>query len=171
MTESKNELGSRLCSIVPKLWSFGFRLTRDKYVAEQLVQEACADWLDQRCYQSDSRTPLIGILSRMQAAWLAEETPCSQQVHDQRRQCNSGSPANSADDTGKLNLMRVGAISAIQNLSPLPRIVMLLVHAEGLTCLEAADVIGIPVMDIQRLILEARMAIGSGAELVDQVNE
>jgi RNA polymerase sigma-70 factor (ECF subfamily) len=168
MTASKNELGSLLSSIVPKLWSFAFRLTRDERVAEQLVQQACADWLDQRCYQSDLRTPLIGILSRMQAVWLAEETPCSQQAPDQRRPCNTSSPLNSADNTGKSKLLPVDAISAIQNLSPLPRIVMLLVHAEGLTCLEAADVIGIPVVDIQRLILEARMTIGSWAELADQ---
>ena len=70
-----------------------------------------------------------------------------------------------ANDTGKLEFVPADAISAIQNLSPLPRIVMLLVHAEGLTRQEAADVVGMPVRNVQQLILDARITIGSWARL------
>ncbi len=42
MSASKNDLGSLLSSLVPRLWSFAFRLAGDECVAEQLVQQACA---------------------------------------------------------------------------------------------------------------------------------
>jgi RNA polymerase sigma-70 factor, ECF subfamily len=165
MTASKDDLGSLLSSIVPRLWSFAFRLARNEYVAEQLVRQACAYWLEQDCYTADPRTPLIRILSCMQAMWLAEVHPCSQQAPDQHRLCGTRSVGNSANDTGKLEFVPADAISAIQNLSPLPRIVMLLVHAEGLTRQEAADVVGMPVRNVQQLILDARITIGSWARL------
>jgi hypothetical protein len=104
MTAGKNDMGSLLSSIVPKLWSFAFRLARDECVAEQLVQHACTYWIDQQCYKADARSPRIAMLSRIHAAGLGEATPCSQQAPDQHRRCGPRSPGNSADNTDKLKL-------------------------------------------------------------------
>jgi RNA polymerase sigma-70 factor, ECF subfamily len=163
MSASKNDLDGLLSSIIQKLWSFAFRLAGDEGVAERLVQHACANWVDQEFYKVDPRSPLIGILSRIHETWLAETTPCSQQAPEQARPCDTGSPRDFAQSAGKLRFLPGDAISAIQTLPALPRVVMLLVHAEGLTCLEAADVVGLPIANIQQLMLESRMTIGSWA--------
>jgi RNA polymerase sigma-70 factor, ECF subfamily len=171
MIASKNDADSRLSSIVPKLWSFAYRLARDERAAERLVQQACEHWFDQQCCKADSRSPLIAILARMQEIWLADAPPCSQQAPDTHRPCGARGLANAGNNAGALTFLPADGISATQNLSPLPRVAMLLVHAEGLSYLEAAEVIGLTVTDIQRLILEARLAIGSWVGVVDRANE
>jgi RNA polymerase sigma-70 factor, ECF subfamily len=170
MIASKKGTDSLLSSIVPKLWSFAYRLARDERAAERLVQQACEHWLDQRRCNGDSRSTLITILACMQAIWLADASRCSQPAADKDRPCGARGSRNAEYNAGALTFLPADGISAIQNLPPLPRVAMLLVHAEGLSYLEAAEVIGIPVTDIQHLILEARLTIGSWAGVVDRAN-
>jgi RNA polymerase sigma-70 factor (ECF subfamily) len=161
MIASKNGSVSPLSSIVPKLWSFAYRLTREERAAERLMEQACEHWCDQQRRNADTRSPLLAILGCMQEIWLANASHCGQQASDQHQPCDTRSRGNAADTAATLKRWPADAISAIQNLSPLPRVAMLLVHAEGLSYLEASEVIGIPATHIPRLILEARLTIGS----------
>jgi RNA polymerase sigma-70 factor, ECF subfamily len=152
--KSQDDLSYLPSSILPKLWSFAWRLCQNERGAEKLVLRACASWLSHENLSSRTTTPLIGIFSIICQTWLAENDERGKRVKllpkffwNRRRRPRG--------KIHKSETLPLDPIEAIQELPYLRRIAMILVYAEGLNRQEAADVLGVPLGRIEHLLQEA----------------
>jgi RNA polymerase sigma-70 factor (ECF subfamily) len=160
MKASLGDLDCLFVSIVPKLWSFAFRLAQDECLAQKLVLRAFNEWLNKATSVSPSNEQLIEMLSGIQAAWLAEDRSGDRHAKRKPRlQIKSNRHRKLIREQVKTTKRSLDPIVAVQNLPSLPRIAMLLVYAEGLSYPEAASVIGVSTRRIQQLICHARLTI------------
>ena len=165
MSVSDRDLDSLLASMLPKMWSFAFRLTRDERLAEQLVLRACRYWLDHACHASQSKSPLVQMLSAIQTIWLAEENPHDDQMMSEPRHYLhfDAKPVDRSDNrTHETQRRSPDPIMAVAKLPKLLRIVMILIHAEGLSHSEAAEAVGVHVSHVRRLIRQAQLTVAYG---------
>jgi RNA polymerase sigma-70 factor, ECF subfamily len=152
MTAPDRDLDSLLASMLPRIWSFAFRLTHDERLAEELVLRASRYWLDHVCRTSKSTSPLVQMLWAIQATWLAEENDESDQAL-----CEPGCEHKRLEAKKQSR----DPIMAVAGLPKLPRIVMILIHAEGLSYAEAAEAVGVHVSHVRQLIRQAQLLLAT----------
>lgn len=158
---------ANLCNLfpamLPKLWAFALRLSRDRHDAEDLVRQACVCAVERAHQLQPDTPPLSWMFSIVHALWIDE-------IRDRKTRSRWGENWNHgfvdtaadvsipspAQDQPSMEIVR-----AVQQLPDTQRVVMLLVAVEGLSYEEAAKVLDVPVDTITNRLSRARQAIGS----------
>ncbi|MBT2793377.1 RNA polymerase sigma factor [Paraburkholderia strydomiana] len=158
----QTDLSLLLPDMLPRLWSFAFRLSRNRYDAEELVQRACIRGLE-RAHQLRAGTSALNwMFSIVHSTWLNDL-----KQRDQRSQLQaewSDTLSETVADPGSAS--EAGAlaqqiIAAVERLPETQRVVLLLVSVEGFSYQEAADALQIPVGTVMSRLSRARRTIGA----------
>jgi RNA polymerase sigma-70 factor, ECF subfamily len=151
-----------LPQLLPRLWRFALRLTRNPSDAEDLVQRCCVRALERRLQFQPGSAMLSWLFSIMHSIWLNELRSAQR-----RREASLDSmdgfefdvvSASSGDPEQTLWYRQV--VEAVERLPEAQRLVMLLVAVEGLSYREAADVLGVPIGTVMSRLSRARSTIG-----------
>lgn len=160
---SAPDLPAMLPELLPKLWAFAFRITRDRHDAEDLVQRACLRALERKHQLRPGSSPLSWLYSIVHSTWMNEL----------RARRVRGRTSADWDDTyletvadpsacnPEVEILNQQIVREIGRLPEAQRVVMLLIAVEGLSYLEAADVLGVPVGTIMSRLSRARQAVGN----------
>ncbi|MEM5310721.1 RNA polymerase sigma factor [Paraburkholderia sp. JHI869] len=124
------DLSPLLPDMLPRLWSFAFRLSRSPRNAEEIVRRACVRGLDEAYRMTPGMSALTWMLSLVYSTWLK----------DMQRDTRS-----LAQWSGRPGESRVAMIDAVERLPEPQRVVLLLACAEGLCKQEVAEVLAITV--------------------------
>ena len=149
--------------MLPRLWAFALRLTRDRHDAEDLVQRACARALERADQLQPDTAPLSWVFSIIHTTWINElqarniRKQSSVEWDDIRVQ----NVADPSVRTPEENLMNRQIIDAVTRLPEAQRAVILLVALEGLSYTEAAEVLNVPIGTVMSRLSRARQAIGA----------
>ncbi len=66
------DLPSVLPEMLPRLWAFALRISRDKHDAEDLLQRACVRALERSHQLQPGTSPLSWMYSIVQSTWVNE---------------------------------------------------------------------------------------------------
>ncbi|CDG82467.1 RNA polymerase sigma factor, sigma-70 family protein [Janthinobacterium agaricidamnosum NBRC 102515 = DSM 9628] len=155
--------------MLPRLWRFSLRLSRNIADAEDLVQRTCVRALERRA-QWHSGTSLISWLYCIaHSVWLNEIRARRLRQHGQLDFSEDWSEqlvdSKSPDPQSLIFFRQV--IQEVERLPEAQRTVMLLVAVEGLTYQETAEVLQIPVGTVMSRLARARQSIGEHFTLMD----
>lgn len=159
----EDELQSQLPHLLPRLWRFALRLTRNPHDAEDLVQRSCVRALERRAQWQPGTALLSWLFAIEHSIWLNELRSA------QRRRTGSldGEPSLegedsliSSDGNPELGLYYRQVVIAVEALPEAQRVVMLLVAVEGLSYREAADVLAVPIGTVMSRLSRARATVG-----------
>jgi RNA polymerase sigma-70 factor, ECF subfamily len=148
--------------LLPRLWRFALRLTRNTNDAEDLLQRCCVRALERRLQFRPGSAMLSWLFSIMHSIWLNELRSAQR-----RREASLDSvdgfefddlAASSGDPEQGLWYRQV--VVAVEQLPEAQRLVMLLVAVEGLSYREAADVLSVPIGTVMSRLSRARLTIG-----------
>jgi RNA polymerase sigma-70 factor (ECF subfamily) len=151
--------------LLPRLWRFALRLTRDPADAEVLVERSCLQALGQRSQWRPGSAMLTWLFAIMYNAWINELRErqlrhiSSLEADDER-----AAPMLLAHrDDPSQSVLSEEIVDAVQLLPEDQRVVVLLVAVEGLSYGEAAEVLDVPIgmvmsrWSLARKVLEQRL--------------
>jgi RNA polymerase sigma-70 factor (ECF subfamily) len=157
-----DQLQQDLPTLLPRLWRFALRLTREKADAEDLVQRCWLRALERRAQWRSDGPPLSWLFSIMHSIWLNElrARKCKRKWtdewdQDQIEQYRDVS-ASRPEDRALYNQV----VALVETLPDEQRNVLVLVAVEGLSYKEAAQVLSVPVGTVMSRLARARLAIG-----------
>jgi RNA polymerase sigma-70 factor, ECF subfamily len=159
----QDELQRQLPHLLPRLWRFALRLTRNPHDAEDLVQRSCVRALERRAQWRPGTALLSWLFAIEHSIWLNELRSA------QRRRTGSldGEPSLEDDErlvspsgNPELGLHYRQVVMAVEALPEAQRVVMLLVAVEGLSYREAADVLTVPIGTVMSRLSRARSTVG-----------
>jgi RNA polymerase sigma-70 factor, ECF subfamily len=154
---------SILPELLPRLWAFALRISRDQHDAEDLVQRACLRALERAHQLKPDTSPLSWMYSIVHTTWINELRARSERSRTSAEWDDSyletvADPSAPDPEADALNRQ---IVRAVERLPDAQRTVMLLVVVEGLSYQEAAQVLGVPVGTIMSRLSRARQAVGS----------
>ncbi|CDY77160.1 RNA polymerase sigma-54 factor RpoN [Caballeronia glathei] len=156
-TPSKNSPDSRsvLLDMLPRLWAFALRISRDRHDAEELVQRAIARAAERAEPLRPDRAALKWLLSTLYHMWINGIRARDMESDE----ASFEAFADHATCTQEHDRMSRQIVSAVDRLPEAQRIVMLLVEVEGLTHGEAAEVLGVASETIESRLWRAHQAM------------
>jgi RNA polymerase sigma-70 factor (ECF subfamily) len=162
MDASASELQRELPLLLPRLWRFALRLTREKADAEDLVQRCCLRALERRAQWRPESSLLSWLFSIMHSIWLNEI---------RARQCRGNWTTEWENDLDLYHDPRAAdpaqralykqVVASVEALPDNQRAVVLLVAVEGLSYKEAAQALSVPIGTVMSRLARARIALGS----------
>ena len=157
-----DQFQQELPNLLPRLWRFALRLTREKADAEDLLQRCWLRALERRSQWQPGGPPLSWLFSIMHSIWLNElrARQCKRKWtdewdQDKIEQCSD--THRSGPEDCALYSEVVGLVEALPEDQ---RNVLMLVAVEGLSYREAAQVLSVPLGTVMSRLARARMAIG-----------
>jgi len=165
-----DEVSDGLQTELDAMWRFALKLTKSEDDAADLVLRTCVRALEQRSSYNSSgklRSWLFRIEHRI---WLNELR--SRQVRQQgsfstfggsdiREEQQAGlSIGNIRVDQPEGNVLFQQLVDVVQSLPEAQRLVMLLVHVEGCSYKETADILDAPIGTIMSRLSRARLSVG-----------
>jgi RNA polymerase sigma-70 factor, ECF subfamily len=146
-----------LLDLLPRLWSFAFRLTGDKRCAEDLIERACLRALERADQLRVETASLSWMFSIVHSTWVSEF-----RAHNMRKRFKSerdNDLIEDIDDRGDQGLdtplVHTRIIGAVERLPEPQRVVMLLVAAERMTYEQTAEVLRMPIRTVINLFSRA----------------
>jgi RNA polymerase sigma-70 factor, ECF subfamily len=156
------DIRSELGPLLPRLWRYGLVLSRQKHLADDLVQATCVRALE-RADQFMAGTRLDRwLLSIMHSIWLNE-------IRSQRVRQGQGfvdAEQELAFDGETQAQDQVLAAQVIKRVNALPeaqRETVFLTYVEGLSYKEAAEILHIPVGTVMSRLAAARLKLAETA--------
>jgi RNA polymerase sigma-70 factor (ECF subfamily) len=162
MPNHPNHLSAELPAMLPRLWRFTLRLSRNVTDAEDLMQRTCLRALEKHA-QWQAGTSLISWLYAIaHSVWINEIRSRKLRQHGQidlsddwyEQLVDTKAP----DPENQLFFRQV--VQAVDVLPEAQRTVMLLIAVDGLTYQETADVLQIPIGTVMSRLARARQTIG-----------
>lgn len=161
---SSTDLPNMLPAMLPRLWAFALRLTRDRHDAEDLVQRACVRALERVDQLQPETAPLSWMFSIVHTTWINELQ--ARNVRDRSSAEWDESRIQNVPDqsvrTPEEVLMSRQIIGAVMRLPEAQRAVMLLIALEGMSYAEAAEILNVPIGTVMSRLSRARQTIGEG---------
>jgi RNA polymerase sigma-70 factor, ECF subfamily len=157
-----DELQRQLPELLPRLWRFALRLTRDRSDAEDLVQRTCLRALERRWQCRPGTALLSWLFAIMHTIWLNEVRARQRRREsslDWEDEWTELLPAVASSDPSVRMLYRQ-IVEAVETLPEAQRLVMLLVDVEGLSYKEAAAVLAVPIGTVMSRLARARGTVG-----------
>jgi RNA polymerase sigma-70 factor (ECF subfamily) len=157
------DLSGLLPDMLPQLWAFALRICGDRHDAEDLVQRACVRAFERAHQLQPDTAPLSWMFSIVHSTWMNELRARNIRTRS-RVEWDDDFLDTVADPharTPEQNVMNSQIVSAVQRLPEIQRVVMLLVAVEGLSYLEAAEALGLPIGTVMSRLARARKAIGA----------
>ena len=159
---ANDELQRQLPQLLPRLWRFALRLTRERSDAEDLVQRCCLRALERRLQWRPGSALLSWLFSIMHTLWLNEL-----RARQRRRESSLDWEDEWADviaDVGaedpSLRVLYRQVVAAVEMLPEAQRLVIVLVDVEGLSYKEAAEVLAVPIGTVMSRLARARGTVG-----------
>ncbi len=157
-----DELQQQLPLLLPRLWRFALRLTRDVHDAQDLVQRSCVRALERRSQWQPATSLLSWLFAIEHSIWMNElRTPQRRRTESLDHSLESGdwAPASQVADP-QLSAHYRQVVGRVEALPEAQRTVMILVAVEGFSYREAAEVLGLPIGTVMSRLARARGAIG-----------
>jgi RNA polymerase sigma-70 factor, ECF subfamily len=157
------DLAFMIPAMLPRLWSFALRISGDRHDAEDLVQQACVRALERAHQLKPDTVPLSWMFSIVHSGWLNELR--SRKVRGRSRVEWGGVEIDTIPDAGirtpEESVLYAQIVRAIARLPEAQREVMLLVAIEGLSYVEAAEILGVPIGTVMSRLSRARRVVGT----------
>lgn len=158
-----DDLQQQLPHLLPRLWRFALRLTRDTHDAQDLVQRACVRALERRAQWQPGTSMLSWLFAIQHSIWL-NELRRPQRLRTESLEAPSLLGADLQPDHAATDPLQHAhyrqVVGRVEALPEAQRTVMLLVAVEGFSYREAADVLGVPIGTIMSRLARARSTIG-----------
>jgi RNA polymerase sigma-70 factor (ECF subfamily) len=159
-TASYDVIVSELPALLPRLWRYGFVLSRDPSVAEDLVQATCVRALERSSQFSVGTRLDRWLFAILRSIWINE-------LRAQR--IRKGHGVVDAQDVLvtdgaeqiETNIFAGQVLNQALRLPEAQRETLLLVYVEGLTYQEAARVLDVPVGTVMSRLAAARAKLGA----------
>lgn len=158
---SNGDLPGMLPAMLPRLWAFALRLSRDQHDAEDLVQRACVRGLERSHQLRPNTSALSWMYSIIHSTWINEA-----RARKVRKQTDFEWDAEFLENIPDPNhrdletqIMNGQIIEAFERLPETQRVVMLLVAVEGFSYQQAADILAIPIGTVMSRLSRARQSI------------
>ena len=155
-----NPLADQLTSLLPRLWRFALRLTRQREDAQDLVQRSCVRALERRHQWNPATPALPWLYAILHSIWLNELDARRLRLVGRVDSEDAPDVADTATADPETALFYRQVIAAVEALPAAQRVVMLLVGVEGFSYREASDVLGVPIGTVMSRLSRARVAIG-----------
>jgi RNA polymerase sigma-70 factor (ECF subfamily) len=148
--------------MLPRLWAFALRITGDRHDAEELVQRACVRALERTHQLQPDTSALSWMFAIVHSTWVSQLRARSRRNRTSTEWDDAflETVAYPAMRTPEENALHSVAVNAVGRLPEAQRDVMVLVAVEGLSYLEAAEVLNVPVGTITSRLSRARQTIG-----------
>jgi RNA polymerase sigma-70 factor, ECF subfamily len=159
---SSTDLPNMLPAMLPRLWAFALRLTRDRHDAEDLVQRACVRALERVDQLQPETAPLSWMFSIVHTTWINElqarnvRNRSSAEWDESRIQNVPDRSVRTPEEV----LMSRQIIGAVMRLPEAQRAVMLLIAVEGMSYAETAEILNVPIGTVMSRLSRARQKIG-----------
>ncbi|MFS2158896.1 RNA polymerase sigma factor [Pseudomonas sp. Pseusp122] len=147
---------------LPRLWRYGLLLSRQRHVADDLVQATCVRALERAAqYRPDTRLDRW-LLAILHSIWLNE-------IRSQRVRQGQGFVDIDdalAVDGEHIAEQQVLARQVIRQVNALPeaqRETVFLAYVEGLSYKEVAEVLQVPIGTVMSRLASARLKLAQGA--------
>lgn len=156
------ELQRELPRLLPRLWRFALRLTREKADAEDLVQRCWLRALERRAQWRHEGSMLSWLFSIMHSIWLNElrARQCRRKWTDDWEQEHVERCRDTRASAPEEHALYRQVVASVEALPEEQRSVLLLVAVEGLSYKEAAQVLAVPIGTVMSRLARARLAIG-----------
>jgi RNA polymerase sigma-70 factor (ECF subfamily) len=160
---TSTDLAFMLPAMLPRLSSFALRISGNRHDAEDLVQQACVRALERTHQLKPDTVPLSWMFSIVHSGWLNELR--SRKVRGRSRSELDGVEIDTIPDPGigtpEGSVLYAQVCGAITRLPEAQRAVMLLVAIEGLSYVEAANILGVPIGTVMSRLCRARRVVGT----------
>jgi RNA polymerase sigma-70 factor (ECF subfamily) len=161
-----DDIQEQLPLLLPRLWRFAWRLTRDIHDAQDLVQRCCLRALERRAQWQPGTSMLSWLFAIEHSIWINElRRPQRLRTESLDRVDAEGATfadlhrdAMASDPLQQAHYRQV--VACVEALPEAQRTVMLLVAVEGFSYREAAEVIGVPIGTVMSRLARARLRIG-----------
>lgn len=158
----EDEVQRQLPHMLPRLWRFALRLTRNTDDAEDLVQCCCLRALERRWQWRPDTVMLSWLFSIVHTTWLNEV-----RARLRRRESSlewddefvEGMQQPGRDPEHALMCRQI--VEAVGALPEAQRLVMLLVAVEGMSYRETAAILNVPIGTVMSRLARARITVGS----------
>ncbi len=159
---SDAEFRSELGQLLPRLWRYGLVLSRQKHLADDLVQATCVRALE-RAGQFTAGTRLDRwLLSIMHSIWLNEVR--SQRVRQGQGFVDAEQELSFDGETeAQDQVLAAQVIKRVNSLPEAQRETVFLTYVEGLSYKEAAEILHIPVGTVMSRLAAARLKLAETA--------
>jgi RNA polymerase sigma-70 factor (ECF subfamily) len=162
MSNYPNHLSAELPAMLPRLWRFSLRLSRNVADAEDLMQRTCLRALEKHAQWQIGTSLISWLYCIAHSVWINEirsrklrqngQIDLSDDWYEQVVDPAAPDPEN--------QMFFRQVVQAVDGLPEAQRTVMLLVAVDGLTYQEAADVLQIPIGTVMSRLARARQTIG-----------
>jgi RNA polymerase sigma-70 factor, ECF subfamily len=158
-----DELQRELPALLPRIWRFAMRLTRDVHDAEDLVQRSCLRALERRAQWQPGSNLLNWVMAIEYSVWMNELRSAQRRrmgsldVDPDWAEREAGASPQGNPEAG-LHYQEV--VAAVEALPEAQRVVMLLVAVEGFSYREAAELLNVPLGTVMSRLSRARALIG-----------
>nr|WP_314581990.1 RNA polymerase sigma factor [uncultured Pseudomonas sp.] len=148
--------------LLPRLWRYGLVLSRQKHLADDLVQATCVRALE-RAGQFTAGTRLDRwLLSIMHSIWLNEVR--SQRVRQGQGFVDAEQELSFDGETeAQDQVLAAQVIKRVNSLPEAQRETVFLTYVEGLSYKEAAEILHIPVGTVMSRLAAARLKLAETA--------
>lgn len=174
MTEDVNitstEVRQHLAAHLTRMWRYAMVLSRNKDVAEELVQSTCVRALERSAQYTPGTRIDRWLFTVLHSVWINE-------LRAQRVRMGQGfveSDELLAPDLQQHNEQRMQYAKVMQRVGQLPeaqRNAVFLVYVEGFTYQEAADTLAVPIGTIMSRLAAARTTLASAVTARPAVQE
>lgn len=165
-----------LPQLLPRLWRFALRLTRDPADAEVLVERSCLQALGQHSQWRAGSAMLTWLFAILHSIWLnelrARQLRHKSSLASDDERAAPLLPAHRDDPSQTVLFGEI--VDAVELLPEDQRVVVLLVAVEGLSYGEAAEVLDVPIgmvmsrWSLARTVLEQRLISEAVATNADE---
>jgi len=159
--DARSAVGAGLSDLLPRLWRFALYMSRDRQIAEDLVQATCLRALE-RAHQFAPGSRLDHWTFAILASILRED----QRRHRRQASMTAAFAGDLVPDAGKGPEDRLLLRQMVQRVSNLPenlRAVAHLVYLEQYSCRETALILDIPVGTVLSRLAAARKTMAAAA--------
>ncbi|ARD59829.1 RNA polymerase subunit sigma-24 [Kosakonia radicincitans DSM 16656] len=165
-----SDVRQHLAEHLTRLWRYGLVLSRNREVAEELVQSTCVRALEKSAQFTPGTRIDSWLFTILHSIWISE-------VRSRRVRLGQGfveSDELLAPDTYEQDEARLHYAKIMQYVSALPeaqRNAVFLVYVEGFTYQEAADTLSVPIGTIMSRLATARAKIAQVIHTPHSVQE
>ncbi|HEY3599023.1 MAG TPA: RNA polymerase sigma factor [Paraburkholderia sp.] len=155
------DLSHLLPKLLPRLWAFALRITRDRSDAENLVRLTCIRALNRKHQLQPGMSPLNWMYSILHTIWInkAHMHPELELADTDWKDSCPDTAFEPTDDDREARELGRKIVHAVDQLPDAQRIVLLLVMIEGVSYREAATILDVPVSVIENRLSKARRAV------------
>jgi len=154
-----SDIRQHLAEHLPRLWRYGYVLSHDRDLAEELVQSTCVRALERGAQFTPGTRLDRWLFSILHSIWISDLR--ARKVRQGQGFVDpDGLLASDTHDSGDNNRQFRRIMQQVNALPEAQRNALFLVYVEGLTYQEAAETLSVPIGTIMSRLAAARAILG-----------